>query len=157
MPIYKYKIYTANDVATEMTFEDYFEVGEAPKKIDFSDGTYAKKYVQPFGLQKFSSSFDTEFPYFDRGLGREITSASHRDEVCKELGVVPVDGNVDFSDEMAEYQKKVREEDAIVADMQDRLEHHPGYADYRRQRDRGWTPKRVIKNRGTINYKGESP
>ena len=144
MPIYKYKIYTANDVATEMTFEDYFEVGEAPKKIDFNDGTYAKKYVQPFGLQKFSSSFDTEFPYFDRGLGREITSASHRHEV-------------DFSDEMAEYQKKVREEDAIVADMQDRLEHHPGYADYRRQRDRGWTPKRVIKNRGTINYKGESP
>jgi hypothetical protein len=34
------------------------------------------------------------YPYFDRGLHRTITSAAHRRQVCRELGVVPVEGNV---------------------------------------------------------------
>jgi|TARA_R100000084_G_scaffold108305_1_gene70622 hypothetical protein len=152
MPIYTYQIYTELDEPTGITFDDFFNIGDAPELIQFEDGTHAKKYVQPFGLQKFSSSFDTEFPYFDRGLGRQITSASHRAEVCKELGVVPLDGDIDNSDEQAEYNKKVEEEDAIVEDMRDRLLNHPGYAEYRRLRDMGWKPKQKIQKRGTIHY-----
>lgn len=32
------------------------------------------------------------YPYFDRGLNREILSPGHRREVCRELGVIPTDG-----------------------------------------------------------------
>ena len=154
MPIYTYQIYTETDHPTGMTFEDFYNTGESPDTIVFGDGSYAKKYAQPFGLQKFASSFDTEFPYFDRGLGREITSATHRDEVCKELGVVPIDGDIDNSNEMSEYKKRVESEDAIVEDMRDRIANHPGYSEYRRLRDEGWKPKRKIQTRGTHNYTG---
>ena len=154
MPIYTYKIYNEENNPTEMTFEDYFEVGEAPETIEFDDGSYAKRFTRPFGLQKFSSSFDTEFPYFDRGLGETITSAKHREDLCKKKGVIPVDGDIDHSEEMAELQRSIREDDAILADMKDRLENHPGYSEYRRMRDSGWKPKRIIKERGTINHKG---
>ena len=85
--------------------------------------------------------FGERFPYFDRGLGRVVTSKNHRLEVCKELGVVPVDGDIDYSTEYGKLERKHQEEDKIVADLQDKVENHPGYAEYRKKKDQGWKPE----------------
>jgi len=85
--------------------------------------------------------FSERFPYFDRGLGRTVTSKKHRLEVCREKNVVPIDGDIDFSPEMYRIEKKNREDDEIVAKMQDLADNHPGYAEYRKQKEQGWTPE----------------
>lgn len=33
-----------------------------------------------------------KYPYFDRGLGRQINSPAHRAEVCRQMNVTPTDG-----------------------------------------------------------------
>ena len=85
--------------------------------------------------------FSERFPYFDRGLGMMLTSKNHRKQVCKEKGVVPVDGDIDFSTDCGKIERKNAEEDKIVADIQDRVDNHPGYAEYRKLKDQGWKPK----------------
>ena len=85
--------------------------------------------------------FSERFPYYDRGLGMVLTSKQHRMQVCAEKGVVPVDGDIDFSDNIGKIQRKNEEEDKIVADLQDRAENHPGYAEYRKLKDQGWKPE----------------
>lgn len=85
--------------------------------------------------------FDERFPYFDRGLGVTLQSKKHRDEVCKERGVVPIDGDVNISDDIGKIKRKIEEEDKIVKDLQEKVEHHPGYAEYRKQKDQGWKPE----------------
>ena len=52
------------------------------------------------------------YPYFDESLGREILSRRHRDEVCRELGVVAVDGALP---ELVE-KRQSRERDQLEAD-----------------------------------------
>jgi hypothetical protein len=85
--------------------------------------------------------FGERFPYFDRGLGQMVTSKKHRLEVCKKKGVVPIDGDIDYSDDYNKLVRKHEEEDKIVEDIQDKVENHPGYADYRKQKDQGWSPE----------------
>tara|TARA_R110000765_G_scaffold326212_3_gene417579 strand:- start:425 stop:904 length:480 start_codon:yes stop_codon:yes gene_type:complete len=85
--------------------------------------------------------FSERFPYFDRGLGVMLTSKNHRQEVCTQKGVVPIDGDIDFSDDYGKLERKNAEEDKIVADQQDRVDNHPGYAEYRKLKDQGWKPK----------------
>jgi len=85
--------------------------------------------------------FDERFPYYDRGLGRMLTSKKHRMEVCKELGVVPIDGDIDHSTEYNQAKRKNEEEDKIVEEIKDRVENHPGYAEYRKKREQGWKPE----------------
>jgi hypothetical protein len=84
--------------------------------------------------------FGERFPYFDRGLGCMVTSKKHRLSKAKELGVVPVDGDVDYSSDYSKLEQKHAEEDKIVSDIQEKVEHHPGYADYRKQKEQGWKP-----------------
>ena len=84
--------------------------------------------------------FGERFPYFDRGLGCMVTSKKDRLSKCKDLGVVPVDGDVDYSSDLGNLERKHAEEDRIVADIQDKVENHPGYAEYRKQKDQGWSP-----------------
>lgn len=85
--------------------------------------------------------FSERFPYFDRGLGCMVTSKKDRLEKCKEKGVVPIDGDIDYSDDFGKLERRIKEEDKIVEDLQDRMEHHPGYVEYRKLKDQGWKPE----------------
>ena len=92
--------------------------------------------------------FSERFPYYDRGLGMMLTSKNHRREVCKQKGVVPVEGNIDFSSEVNKVEQKHKEEDKIVDDLNDRVANHPGYAEYRKQKSQGWKPKFTHRDQG---------
>jgi hypothetical protein len=85
--------------------------------------------------------FGERFPYFDRGLGCMVTSKKQRLKKCKEMGVVPIDGDVDYSSDMTNLEQKHKEEDRIVEDIQEKMEHHPGFAEYRKAKDQGWKPE----------------
>ena len=85
--------------------------------------------------------FGERFPYFDRGLGRMLHSKAHRRKVCKELGVVPIDGDMDFSPEVHKIQNKIAEDKKVVEDLNDRLDNHPGFKEYRELKDKGHKPK----------------
>lgn len=56
------------------------------------------------------------YPYFDRGLGCLIKSKRHRDQICKERGLIPIDGDYDIGRDMGvnEVQRQRREEDALA-------------------------------------------
>ena len=84
--------------------------------------------------------FSERFPYFGRGLGCMVTSKKHRLSKAKELGVVPVDGDIDYSGDLSKLEQRHAEEDKIVADIQEKVKHHPGYAEYRKQKEQGWKP-----------------
>ncbi len=85
--------------------------------------------------------FSERFPYFDRGLGCMVTSKKDRLSKAKERGVVPIDGDIDYSGEMSNLQQKHQEEDKIVEDIQDKMDNHPAYAEYRKLKDQGWKPE----------------
>ncbi len=84
--------------------------------------------------------FSERFPYFDRGLGIMLRSKQHRRDVCRARGLIPVDGDIDVSEQYKREKVAEAKDEAILSDMRQRLKDHPGYADYRRLRDRGWTP-----------------
>mgnify|MGYP003146632120 CR=1 FL=1 len=85
--------------------------------------------------------FGERFPYYDRGLGMWLQSKSHRKEMCKKLGVEPIEGDLDFSPEVGQIEKKQQEDKQVVADLNDRMKNHPGFAEYRRMKDKGYKPK----------------
>lgn len=76
------------------------------------------------------------FPYYDRGLGVMLQSKQHRDQICKERGLTPVDGDWDdekmFSEWDVKREKQIKEYD----DYCDRLEHHPAFRQFRIARDK---------------------
>ena len=84
--------------------------------------------------------FSERFPYFDRGLGVMLQSKGHRREICRQRGLTPVDGDIDISEGYKRAQAEEARDEAVLSDMRERLRDHPGYADYRRLRDRGWDP-----------------
>lgn len=47
------------------------------------------------------------YPYFDPQLGRQIDSAQHRRQVCKELGLVPMEGGMEGA-----VEEKIRSDNA---------------------------------------------
>lgn len=97
------------------------------------------KWVPSWHVDRFAERIDTDGGYYDRGLGMRITSPAHRREVCKQRGLTPVDGDWDhtmdqmFRREDDQRDREVRE----IADYDDRVEHSPVYAGYRRARDLG--------------------
>lgn len=70
-----------------------------------------------------------------------LHSKAHRRKVCKELGVVPIDGDMDFSPEVHKIQSKIAEDKKVVEDLNDRLDNHPGFKEYRELKDKGHKPK----------------
>tara|TARA_A100001391_G_C5024646_1_gene266777 strand:+ start:431 stop:1078 length:648 start_codon:yes stop_codon:yes gene_type:complete len=84
--------------------------------------------------------FSERFPYFDRGLGMWLKSKAHRREMCRKLGVKPVDGDIDHTETLRKAQAEAEEDKKILKTLKDRVDNHPGYADYRRLKDRGWSP-----------------
>lgn len=79
------------------------------------------------------------YPYFDRGLGCVVESPAHRRDVCKRLGVVPVDGDYDIGRDLGVAAERARGDDEIAAceQYEHEIEHAPWFAEYRRLRDRG--------------------
>jgi len=80
---------------------------------------------------------DTNWPYYDRGLGRMLHSKKHREEVCKEMGVVPIDGDIDYSSDYNKLEAKQAAEDKLVDDHKKQVEESPAYAEYREAKDKG--------------------
>lgn len=85
--------------------------------------------------------FSERFPYFDRGLGVMLQSKAHRREVCKRMGVSPVDGDVDMLTDYKNDKIKAEEDSRVLRKMKRDLKDHPGYREYREMKDKGWTPK----------------
>ena len=84
--------------------------------------------------------FSERFPYYDRGLGVMLQSKAHRREVCRKMGVSPVDGDVDMQREYTNVVNKQQADAKVVEKMKHDLKHHPGYKEYRKMKDRGWKP-----------------
>lgn len=84
----------------------------------------------------FNDRFSERFPYFDRGLGRVVTSKQHRLEVCRQLGVEPIDGDIDIDAWFKRRKAEDAAEDAEVATMNDMMEHSPAFRNWREKRDR---------------------
>lgn len=49
-------------------------------------------YCDGCGPGRIGYQVAVRYPYFDKGLGRQITSPQHRKDVCRELGVIPTEG-----------------------------------------------------------------
>lgn len=77
------------------------------------------------------------YPYYDRGLGQTIRSPEHRAEVCKRMGVVPLEGNQDIERFGQQQRDQAEAERQAAKEIDDRYEDHPAYREYREMRDKG--------------------
>lgn len=79
------------------------------------------------------------YPYFDRGLGMVLESKAHRARVCKERGLIPVDGDYDVGRDLGvdAERKQAAEEIAAHDEYMDEVENAPWFAGYRQARDAG--------------------
>ena len=81
--------------------------------------------------------FSEMFPYFDNGLGCMVHNKADRVEKARRRGLVPLDGDVSpdafYRKEDSEREHDLREYDSYAQ----RVDDHPGYRNYREQRDRG--------------------
>lgn len=78
------------------------------------------------------------FPRYDRGLGVMLESEEHRRQVCKQMGVVPLEHvPSDFPSAYKEARRKQEEAADRGEAYLRRLEEDPDFADYRRARDEG--------------------
>jgi len=74
------------------------------------------------------------YPRYDRGLQCIVKSAAHRRQLCKERGLVPVDGDVNLErsmDEQIEHNTRTER----YAAYQDKLKNAPEFAGFRRYMD----------------------
>tara|TARA_A100001515_G_scaffold63027_1_gene49849 strand:- start:3427 stop:4080 length:654 start_codon:yes stop_codon:yes gene_type:complete len=92
---------------------------------------------------------DTNWPYFDRGLGRMLHSKKHRQEVMKEMGVVAIDGDIDFSSDYNKLEAKQKADDKLVEDHKKQVEESAAYAEYREAKDRGALEQFRHRDQGT--------
>ncbi len=85
-----------------------------------------------------STSRNSErYPRYDRGLGMVLTSEGHRRTVCKEKGLIPIEGDW-------EVPPSIRDQwaasDALVAEHESTMKMYnesPDFAEYRKARDTG--------------------
>ena len=66
-----------------------------------------------------------------------LKSESHRREVCRQQGVVPVDGDWDMAGEISKQDAKIDEEKDVYRDYYDRINNDPAYKDVRKKIDQG--------------------
>tara|TARA_A100001515_G_scaffold72885_1_gene57956 strand:- start:1292 stop:1915 length:624 start_codon:yes stop_codon:yes gene_type:complete len=95
-------------------------------------GGQAKRVVRP----KLDMHW-ARYPYYDRALGVMLKSESHRREVCRQQGVVPVDGDWDMAGEISKQDAKIDEEKDVYRDYYDRINNDPAYKDVRKKIDQG--------------------
>lgn len=76
---------------------------------------------------------------FDVGLGQHVYSKAHRDALCQQLGVAPVDGDMRLTEEEA--QRRLDDEERAdireYADYYSRFHNDPGFAEARALVDQG--------------------
>lgn len=77
------------------------------------------------------------YPYYDRGLGMVLNSPGHRAQVCKERGIIPVDGDYDEDKYISKLENRDADLHAEYTKYADRLENDPRFVGYRRARDQG--------------------
>ena len=111
--------------------------GEPPVPPCPACGGVARRVPGFPGGEWSTRMFGVQGGYYDRGLGMHIRSASHRAQVCKDRGLIPVDGDFDMDAVTRDAERKDAEHHAVYTDMVDRMEHHPGFASWRRARDQG--------------------
>lgn len=111
-----------------------YEEDVGPRPCTYCSGTMILNYGG-WSIDRFGE--DTNWPYFDRGLGRMLHSKKHREEVCKEMGVVPIDGDIDYSSDYNKLEAKQQADDKLVEDHKKQVEESPAYAEYRQAKDRG--------------------
>lgn len=121
---------------------DVLEIRGVPGSIDRDDDRDicpkcdSSEYVS---IVKVGRGIDlpTNYPYFDQGLGCEVRSSAHRRQLCRERGLVPLDGaNPEFDRRSA----ADREDDELEAGYNDyvrRLDEAPEFREYREMRDKG--------------------
>ena len=80
------------------------------------------------------------YPYYDRGLGVMLKNARHRRQLCRSRNLTPVEGDFEVSSLNKDVREAEARDNAVLRDMRDMFDNHPGYADYRRRKDRGWKP-----------------
>lgn len=88
------------------------------------------------GLVRAGRAIDTNYPRWDGGLGVMLQSAAHRRQICRERGLIPVDGDLDMRDLLADVRLQERQQ-AVGDEIMTQVEHDPAFADFRRARDRG--------------------
>lgn len=158
VPGTKVKMYYTNKNPVQFHFRDYVckdcnDVGETDCTNDQNEYDLTAARCDACGSDNLElklvapaiDRFSERFPYFDKGLGVMLTSKRHRREVMKQMGVIAVDGDVDINDSARKAEAVTKDDEAILADMKHRLEHHPGYREYRQLRDRGWKPTNKVR------------
>jgi len=140
-PSYKMRRFQCKECENQLDInvvnKDY-EVDERPRECPDCKGVMILQF-NGWSIDRFGE--DTNWPYYDRGLGRMLHSKKHREEVCKEMGVVPIDGDIDYSSDYNKLEAKIAEENKIVEDYQEQVENSPAYAEYREMKDKGWKPE----------------
>lgn len=112
-----------------------FKAGEmtGPRRCASCGGTARVRY------QAKIDRFSERFPYYDRGLGCWVKSKKDRLQKAAARGLEPVDGDMDFAIDAA-FRREDDEREAderYLAEVHDKYENHPAYADYRKARDQG--------------------
>lgn len=94
------------------------------------------------------ASVGRHYPRWDSGLGCMVNSAKHRRQLCKERGLVPVDGDFDVEADVRKseyYRDGVRKRNAA---LRDEMEHSPEFREMRELRDRGYFQEQARIQRG---------
>ena len=117
------------DDLTDFSAGQHFEDLRQCPKCDSKNS----KWVPMARIDRFSE----QFPYYDRGLGVMLTSKQHRRDVCNARGLTPVDGDWDVEKEYSKWDARLDKEVKEYDDYCDRLDNHPGFKQFRIQRDKG--------------------
>lgn len=113
-------------------YEDVYDaVKEAPAACPHCGGEGRVLVAAP------GAAHMNEYPRYDRGLGIWLKSESHRQQVCKERGLTPVDGDFDDERIMGAIEADNRRDLEAFEDYQRRLEESPEYREFRELRDKG--------------------
>lgn len=102
------------------------ETAEAPRPCP----TCGAMSPQTFTMSHVDGTM-TMYPYFNRGLGCVVESAQHVRDICKERGLIAVEGDYDAERMYAEHTREGREAEAwYKADMKQRWD-DPEMREYR--------------------------
>jgi len=120
--------------------------GEAVNMDDEAEGVLCPKCgSEEFAVQVGAGTginlgdeggYSKHYPYFDRALNCRVSSAAHRKKLCKERGLIPVDGDMEIENKEETVWREGAERK--WKDLQDRYDNHPDFADFRRLRDKGF-------------------
>ncbi len=92
MPLHNYRCIACKKVFEHLWFIGDTEDGKQPNKVTCEDQE-CNNVALPSGGELFARTvgrWGDSLSYYDRGLGCEIKSPAHRDQVMAQKGVVPV-------------------------------------------------------------------